>query len=207
MGALSCTAFVSAAFAASSAWRGSASRNRVAAGFGLVLAVLLVSAFLSVVNLERLIAHERLVNHTNEVVRELEAVLADATAAETGQRGFLLAGPAPRQLDYLKPYTEAAARVHDRLRRLRELTRDNPAQQERLDALEQHVGAKLDELARTVALRRRRGFAAALEVVLTDEGQRHMDAIRATLGAMRDEEEELLQARARERGSAPGWPG
>ena len=54
----------------------------------------------------------------------------------------------------------------------------------RLDALQPLIAAKLAELHRTIELRRSEGAAAAVRVVLTDEGRTLMDRIREGIGEM-----------------------
>jgi CHASE3 domain sensor protein len=75
------------------------------------------------------------VSHTNEVLTRLEAVLSTLKDAETGQRGYLLAGEA----SYLEPYREAVDRLPGQIAALRQLTLDNPPQTARV--------LRLDELA------------------------------------------------------------
>ena len=88
--------------------------------------------------------------------------------------------------------------------RLRQLTADNPQQQQRLDALEPLLAEKLDELKETIELQSEKGFEAAAEVVLTNRGKKVMDEARRVVAAKENEERGLLisrdaQARARGR--------
>jgi methyl-accepting chemotaxis protein len=102
--------------------------------------------------------------------------------AETGQRGYLLTG----QDSYLEPYRSAVAAVASDLDRLNRDTAGDPAQQARIQALRPLIAAKLDELRRTIALRRSRGFDAAIAVVRSNRGKSQMDQIRAILGTADD---------------------
>ncbi|MBO9558493.1 MAG: CHASE3 domain-containing protein, partial [Caulobacter sp.] len=61
--------------------------------------------------------------------------------------------------------------------------------------LGQHVGAKLAELRETIAVRRGGSMAGALAAVATDRGKAEMDAIRAQLAVMTQEELRLRQIR------------
>ncbi len=51
----------------------------------------------------------------------------------------------------------------------------------------------MKELAETVALRRDKGFEAALQVVITDKGKQIMDDMRGIIGEMENDENALLQ--------------
>ena len=71
--------------------------------------------------------------------------------AETGQRGFVITGDEA----FLAPYMASLKDLPPVLKEARELTRDNPNQQRRLDEVEPLVARKLAELKHTVELRRR----------------------------------------------------
>jgi CHASE3 domain sensor protein len=159
--------------------------------FSLLTAVLLVNACASYWSVLRVAATNRAVVHTYRVIKEINDTLSLLKDAETGQRGYLLTG----RDDYLRPYTAAVKAIPKRLERLRELTADNPGQQERLARLEPEVKAKLAELRRAVAARRDQGEAAALAVVRAGHAKRHMDAARKTLAEMEAAEERRLERR------------
>ena len=80
------------------------------------------------------------------VSNEFAELTLDVVEAETGQRGFLLTGDE----NYLGPYTERAGLIAQRLKRLRQLTAGDTAQQERLGQLEGLVATKLAELDKTI---------------------------------------------------------
>jgi signal transduction histidine kinase/CheY-like chemotaxis protein/CHASE3 domain sensor protein len=104
-------------------------------------------------------------------IPELESLLKDA---ETGQRGFLITG----EQAYLQPYNNALEGLDKRLTQLQTLARHgdvSPAEVEEIAGL---THQKVGEMARTVALRREKGFDAALQEVRTDVGKNLMDQIR-----------------------------
>jgi len=59
-------------------------------GFGVSLLILLVSSVASYVSIQNLLKNSALVDQTNEVIFEMEQVVASLVDAESGQRGFLL---------------------------------------------------------------------------------------------------------------------
>jgi CHASE3 domain sensor protein len=131
----------------------------LAAGVSVVVLVAAgVAAYLSVRTLSD--ASDQLVR-SKEVSIALEQALSSLRDAETGQRGYLLTGrPA-----YLQPYAAAVASVNQRLATLRALGDDDPIARQRLAELERSVRAKMEELARTIALREAGQSEAALQVV------------------------------------------
>ncbi|MET0937097.1 MAG: response regulator, partial [Luteibacter sp.] len=118
----------------------------------------------------------------------------------TGQRGFLLTG----NDRYLEPYRAALASIPARLASIRNATRDNPAQQQRLAELGVRLDDKLAELKETIALRRSEGLEAALQVVNSDRGKAAMDAIRSGLSTMQADELLLRDKRVAEMTTAYG---
>jgi signal transduction histidine kinase/CheY-like chemotaxis protein/CHASE3 domain sensor protein len=136
--------------------------------------------------------------HSHAVITSLDALLSTAQDAETGQRGYVLTGDEK----YLAPYKNALAEIGPDIEAITTLTQDNPTQQARIPSLRRHIDAKLAELKETVDLRRAKGQEAALAVVTTDRGKLEMDAIRAQLKIMQQEEVRLREVRLAEMASA-----
>ena len=136
-------------------------------------------------------AGDRWVQHTRDVLISIRKLQIDIRDAESGQRGYLLTGDSK----YLIPYERAVGAVGALQADLQRLTVDNPAQQQRLQALAPVLQEKLSELAETWHLRRDAGLDAALRVVRTDIGRLDMQKIETLLAAMTDAEQGLLSRR------------
>ncbi|NEU75762.1 PAS domain-containing protein [Hassallia byssoidea VB512170] len=168
--------------------------QQITIGLGLALALLVANTVVSYRNTLKLISNQRLVTHTQQVLIELEATLSTLKDAETGQRGYLITG----EKRYLQPYESAVDKINRQINSLKQLTADNPNQQQRVFALENAIALKLTELAQTVKLRREKGFDAAQQVVQSDRGKQIMDNIRADIADMENIETQLLQQRTQE---------
>jgi signal transduction histidine kinase/DNA-binding response OmpR family regulator len=128
---------------------------------------------------------------THDRIESAKSLLSAVQDAETGQRGYLLTG----EDQYRAPYdkgAETALRFYDVLAGQ---VAGNPEQGRRMAALRPLLGAKLDELARTIDVRRTQGFEAARAIVLTGAGKETMDAIRQSLGELVAAESALLATR------------
>jgi methyl-accepting chemotaxis protein len=166
--------------------------KKVAAGFAVAFALLAVIGLVAYRSIDVLTKTSALVGHTHQVLEEVAHVLADMTAAETGQRGFVITGdPA-----FLDPYQIALASVLQDEKDLRGLTTDNPNQQRRLDEAEPLIATKLAELKKVIDLRRGTSLEAATKVIAAGEGREAMDGLRRVLGQMDAEERGLLKDRA-----------
>ena len=149
---------------------------------------LMVIGMLAYSNTRKLITTAGWVTHTHQVLETKEQILSLLKDAETGQRGFLSTG----EQRYLDPYNHATASLTGAIDKIRQLTSDNPVQQQRISVLEPLVASKMEELKQTIDLRSGSGFEAARQVVLTDRGKQVMDGIRGKLSEIENEERSLL---------------
>ncbi len=170
--------------------------TKIGSGFALALAALVVIGWVSYRSTTGLIDTAEQVDHTHQVLQNLEQLVSTLKDAETGQRGYLITG----EDRYLEPYTTAVGQSDQIFKTVGDLTQDNPNQQKRLDAMEPLIKDKFTELQETIDLRKDpiKGFEAARQVVLTDKGKDLMDNIRKVVGDMEDEENGLLKKRSEE---------
>jgi len=157
----------------------------------LVIVVVGITSYQSTIKLSET---AQWVAHTHKVLTSLSELLSTLQDAETGQRGYLISG----EERYLGPYQAGVSNVANNLRELKNLTTDNAAQQQRLEQMGPLLAAKLEELKKTVELRRSRGFEAARQVVLNDDGKKTMDALRELIRGMENQEQALLKLRDEE---------
>ena len=167
-------------------------------GIGLVLTFFLATGLVAYFNVEVLRTNNQKIIHTHRVIVAVDELLSTAQDAETGQRGYLLTG----DLQYLQPYEAASVAIDRRLDEVAVLTRDNPEQQAHLQRLRRHVAAKMEELDGAIRARRADGVQAALARIATDRGKQEMDAIRAEIGLMRQEEQRFRLQRLAEMDAA-----
>ena len=138
------------------------------------------------------------VDHTYEVVSLIDTTITHFNDAETGQRGYLLTG----NPSYLEPYVSGTANISSTLSQAKNLTVDNPRQQQRVAQIERLSSAKLLELQETIDYYNTGNQEKAYELVLTNKGKQVMDDIRAVIQEMKAEEQSLLAARKLESHSA-----
>ncbi len=117
---------------------------------------------------------------TRQVVDGTNRLLSYIKDAETGQRGFLITG----EERYLEPYRSAVAELPAAWAALAEGAARRPDQTAAIQALQPLVQEKLDELLKTIELRRNQGEDAARAEVVTDRGRDVMERIRARCAAI-----------------------
>lgn len=118
-----------------------------------------------------------------------ERLMSDLKDAETGQRGFLLTG----KESYLEPYEAALARLRTELANLRRLATPTGVMAPPVAAIEGLVPQQLDELARTIELRREGDLAGALRVMESGQAKSLMDSTRTQVAEL-DKRASLAEA-------------
>ncbi len=157
-------------------------------GFGVALLAVVLIAYFSYLSLQARAAMGERVTQASNVIKELQALGAAMQDAETGQRGYLLTGAE----SYLVPYANARTELPMRFATLQRLMAGTPGQSERLQAAQRVTEQKLEELARTIELRRSGDGPGALALVLSDRGKDAMDRFRDILAEMSSEQQRML---------------
>ena len=166
--------------------------NQVALGAVASVLMLVSIGCLSYYTTNRLVATEKWVSHTHEVIATLDLGLALLTDAETKQRGYLLTG----NDQFLKDCLAAQAKVGGWSNQIRQLTADNPQAQHQLDALDGLIPQRLALLNSRIKLRQEQGMQAVAEDVNSlQQAKASMDQIWQAIAEMRAAEGHLLQQR------------
>lgn len=172
--------------------------RKLAVGFALVFLLLVVVGLAAYRGVDTLTQTSYQVTRTHAAISHVEALLSYMKDAETAQRGYLLTGDE----SYLEPFRSAAANVPRTLAELRQLIRDNPAQQARLNQVSSMIDGLMQLHKDRIETRRVSGLESAMKVVGLGEGKRRMDELRGVVAQMLEEEGDLLRERAKEVESA-----
>ena len=128
----------------------------------------------------------RWVEHTNQVMLEIDLVLENLLNMETGFRGYMITG----QEEFLEPYNASLQEIEESLIALRELTSDNPRQLERWNELETDYGQWRTEWVEPGNEIRRKANQATLSksylegLVAEGAGKTAIDQIRSNLAQL-----------------------
>ncbi len=157
-------------------------------GFSASLIILLVSSAASLMSISKLLESVGWVNHTSEVILELETINAALVDAETGQRGFLLTGDDA----FLKPYRDSKDRVIASYEKVLFLTQDNPLQQRDLPELYKQLNSRFDHFNITIEAKEQ---GKEVNFATLRSGREVMDKIRDQIKMMEERERRLLEDR------------
>ncbi|WP_067065481.1 diguanylate cyclase domain-containing protein [Roseateles chitosanitabidus] len=158
--------------------------HRSSLGRGVALLILALAAMALLVTLLAIRARDTLADlrrfdQINLVLPSMTLLLENLLNAETGQRGYLLT----QKTSYLQPYRDAVRDLDRRVEELVERDKD-PAHAAKLERVRELVRLKMAELSQTVRLHESGQHDEALELVLSDQGQHHMNELRDLLGEL-----------------------
>jgi signal transduction histidine kinase/ActR/RegA family two-component response regulator len=161
--------------------------NKIMLGYAVCMAALIVFGVAALVVLTSLAEALRQRGSQREMLLQLYEVFSGLQDAETAQRGFVLTG----NPDYLEPYEKARQKVPLHLAQLEILSagRQNSAD---IQALRLAAAAKMEHVEQVVGLRREKGFEEASALVATGVGKRLMDAVRARMEVLENEEKHIF---------------
>jgi signal transduction histidine kinase len=163
-------------------------------GVGTALAVLILIAVMTFRAMIRRASDAEWVTHTHVVIENLDDLQKDVLVAESNERGYLITGDE----SYLLLSSAAMASARQELHTIRTLTIDNPVQQHNLDSLEPLVEKRFATLESVAGTRKTGGLDAASQAVIQGAGRLTMSQVNANIGAMEDEEHNLLNVRTAE---------
>jgi len=132
-----------------------------------------------------------LVRHTNQVLRSVEDVLDMNLRHELVVKNFLLTGVST-SLDSSAGLT---SRLHDWLANIKQLTSDNPLQQQRIDTLIQYTNANQALLDSAIFLSQRGDITGAGRMISKDAAAGYSYQIEQLADRLKAEENRLLDSR------------
>lgn len=165
--------------------------RRATVGFAAALILIVVIGVVAYENAREFIETNQQVTHTVEVLAALNMILAHVAEAESSQRGYVITG----YISYLDFYAVSRVNVQNSLLRLHELTKDNASQHESVALLEILIDLRFSLMDDSIEARRRGGFEAAQQMLMTGRGSQTMDNIRGIIQLMLNEEHGLLEMR------------
>ena len=168
--------------------------KRLAAGFGLAIILLIVNAYVSFRAANTMIENNEMVVHTLKVIETLNLAVADITAAESAQRGYIITG----NDGFLTYYAEALPNLDRSMNELAQQTSDNPLQAQRVQAFRNAVNNRRETLDRNLNLRKTKGVDFVFEAERLLVGKEQMDEVRRIAGELQEEEDRLLELRTAE---------
>jgi PAS domain S-box-containing protein len=166
--------------------------NRTAQlAFGAAILTLLVVGAISYRGMVLSSESDQWVRHTHEVLENLGELHLAMETVEANCRGYVLTGAD----SYLQSCLGSRLSVEQYKAAVRNLTVDNPVQQNRVPELERLTSEKFALADKVLSLRRTQGLQAAVDAIRNSPAQQIMAGFLALVGQMQQEEQRLLVLR------------
>ncbi len=165
--------------------------HKIVAAFTVaVMAVVLLGA-MTYMNVRSLFERNVWVVHTYRVLGTIGEFYDSISQVQSGGRGYLLTG----KTEFLQPYQAGIDASASQIAELRRLTSDNPVQAHNIDQLQMLFNRAVAGLHDNIETRRVRGLEA-LQNSFGTADKENMDQVRFTVAAMKNHENQLLEARS-----------
>ncbi|KGO86214.1 histidine kinase [Flavobacterium rivuli WB 3.3-2 = DSM 21788] len=155
---------------------------------GASMLILLVSSIASFVSIRSLLDSNSWVNHTQEVIYNINAGRSELVDAQTSMRGFLVTG----NTEFLEQYKNTQEDAASYFANVEELTIDNPKQQASIKELKPYMAEFFKYLQLRIDEKKRGQLSLAADL---DAGKSLMDEMRTILKRMENQEQGLLTER------------
>jgi len=152
------------------------------------LFVLTISSVASFISIKSLLNSNYWVNHTQDVIYNLNEGSAIITEAQTSMRGYLLTGDE----QFVDRFNDSETKSNNYFDKLDELTSDNPSQQKMLDELRSKRSGFFKYLNNQIVKKR-----LSKETLIFDlnEGRNMMNEIKTIIKKVESTEQKLLEER------------
>jgi signal transduction histidine kinase len=162
------------------------------------IAIVTANAWLAINALNTLDSSQIWVEHTWQVINQVERIMGSVKDAETGVRGFLITDDP----QYLAPYTQGKSQLPGELDAFSRLTGDNPTQMRQLAEMRALLDERLSLLQQGLALRQSGENDSLHALIVSGTGKAQMEHLRNLADSMEAEEHRLLVIRTAEERSA-----
>lgn len=169
-------------------------------GLGITLVILCIVNAMSYRAVHTLTYSDEERSRSFRLISAFQKIGSELQDADAAERGFLLTSD-PR---YLAPYNAYLANRKASFQRLRALASKEDSTTSKRNELEELVRLKEEDMQRSIRLRGSVGFDAAVQIILSGEGNKIMDRIRAALADLIAKENRSLALRDKEVFEAAG---
>lgn len=164
--------------------------KRILAGFFLAIIILVCLGIYSYTNNRKSIKAGRMISHTNEALYYIEQINSNALTIETELLRFNILG----DTSFLSFYRNEILQAGKHVRKLQELTKDNPVQQSYIDSLRK-VGRKKVDHTQKIIEAKLKSPREISSLIPSAYNRSIMVEIKQIISGMKDEEMRLLEAR------------
>jgi signal transduction histidine kinase/DNA-binding response OmpR family regulator/CHASE3 domain sensor protein len=165
--------------------------NKTLFGFSLSIILILFIGVSSYLTIQQYDENSAWVNHTYQVLNDIDELERQVTSAENAGRAYVLSGDD----QFLVFYSGASQRIEYLTDRIREETIDNAGQTVRVDSLRPVLAARLQDTRKKVQIRQRGTLADVLSQTDMNQTIDLQERVNFLVTELRNEEQKLLETR------------
>ncbi|MFH7026073.1 MAG: PAS domain S-box protein [Heteroscytonema crispum UTEX LB 1556] len=165
--------------------------QKLTAVFALALVVIFANAIVAYSSTIKLMQNQHWVTSSQEVITQVERILSTFKDAEIAQRSYLIVADA----DDLNAYVAACQHTNTNIQILKQLTADNPQNQQWVSLLDQKISERLNFLEEELYLQQNQGFQFARQFILSRQDKLVINNIQQLIHEMEQGEQNILQKR------------
>jgi PAS domain S-box-containing protein len=165
--------------------------QRVVAVFVLMLVILTFVAFVAVRNVRRSVAGSDWVNHTHDVMHQVDGILSSMISGDAALRSFLITTDARDQTAYREAYNEMKEHLDVALA----LTRNESADNKKILNIKPLLEKRINFTRDLVKARQQDGIEGARKYLVSDSGGESLHAIEKAVAKFQEEEKSVLRER------------
>jgi PAS domain S-box-containing protein len=162
--------------------------------FTAVIILIVVLSIFSSYYSDKRISTSQWLKRTNDVLNESRQILSLTKDIESEGRNYIITDNS----NYLQYFIIAKDNIFNHYKKLKELTKDSPDQQVRIDSLSVLIDKRIGFSLQCIQAKNEKGFEAAKELVATGQGMSYMNAIRKVTSEIQLEENNSLIQRQKE---------
>ncbi|MBD2500813.1 methyl-accepting chemotaxis protein [Anabaena azotica] len=166
----------------------------VIAGSGLIIILASITTYITKRTNQELLANDNLISKTFALKADLKYLEKTLVDAETGQRGFIITNEA----EYLEPFNKAKEKLGGSFAKITQQVKDDSFQLASINKIEELSKYKIQELQKTIQLKRQGKNQELLNIILSDKGKIFMDQIRQEIEKTLNREDEILEERQKQ---------
>ena len=137
---------------------------------------------------QKAIETNKLMAHSQQVIRKNDAVLLNTINIESGYRGFILS----RDESFLEPYIKSKKEIIPNLNLLKTLTKDNENQQRYISLLKKQVDLKIVTVTENISYFKNNNFNTIEKKELFNIGKNQTDSIRILIAEINKNEVQIF---------------
>jgi signal transduction histidine kinase len=165
--------------------------DRTRWGYLAAFILLLISYIASFISTQKLMKQAALVNHTNEVIHDLDNVIGFVTKGESAVRGYIIND----RKSFLTDYFESRNNADSTLSEVKALTQDNARQQKNIDSLGTLMESKFSWMENGIGIFDSSHRISNQMIANSSEGVTRMDRVEKFVHVVQSIERKLGTAR------------